>query len=170
MSYKLDTNYNQIAFALEILKQLAEKPRKREELVDLLSPFVEAHGKSSDDMDIKQKLTRTIRKLRDCGIEIKSAASPSLRTGRVEFSRDSLYSTATGTSTLQLISLRGWAFSCVKSKRQRSFLGILLVTVALFGCAGFISNKRRNFQSMQKLARVLASIGWYISSSYTACH
>ncbi|MDF5712296.1 MAG: WYL domain-containing protein [Rhizonema sp. NSF051] len=73
MSSKLDTNYNQIVFALEILKQLAEKPRTRDELTDLLSPFVEARGKSSDEMDIKQKLTRTIRKLRDCGIEIKSA-------------------------------------------------------------------------------------------------
>ncbi|MEI2578779.1 helix-turn-helix transcriptional regulator [Scytonema sp. PRP1] len=73
MSSKTDTNYNQIAFALEILKQLAQKPRNRDELADLLSPFVEAHGKSSDEMDIKQKLTRTIRKLRDCGIEIKSA-------------------------------------------------------------------------------------------------
>jgi predicted DNA-binding transcriptional regulator YafY len=73
MSSNQNKDYNQIAFALEILKPLAEKPRKREELADLLSPFVEAHGKSSDDMDIKQKLTRTIRKLRDCGIEIKSA-------------------------------------------------------------------------------------------------
>ena len=73
MSPKSDGNYNQIAFALEILKLLAEKPRKREELTELLSEFLENHGKSTDDADVKQKLTRTIRKLRDCGIEIKSA-------------------------------------------------------------------------------------------------
>lgn len=73
MSNRTDASYNQIAFALEILKQLAQKPQNRDELADLLSPFVEAHGKSADEMDIKQKLTRTIRKLRDCGIEIKSA-------------------------------------------------------------------------------------------------
>ncbi|MEH1855486.1 helix-turn-helix transcriptional regulator [Nostoc sp.] len=73
MSSKPDSNYNQIAFALEILKLLAEKPRRREELADLLSVFLEQHGKSTDDADVKQKLTRTIRKLRDCGIEIKSA-------------------------------------------------------------------------------------------------
>ncbi len=65
------TSYNQIAFALLILKLLAEKPRKREELSDLLSTYLEKHGKS--DGDTIQKLTRTIRKLRDCGIEIKSA-------------------------------------------------------------------------------------------------
>jgi len=64
-------HYNQIAFALEILKLLAEKPRRRDELTDLLSVFMEEHSKSCDD--IPQKLTRTIRKLRECGIEIKSA-------------------------------------------------------------------------------------------------
>ncbi|AFY31713.1 YafY family protein [Calothrix sp. PCC 7507] len=73
MSSKPDSNYNQIAFALEILRLLAAKPRRREELADLLSIFLEQHGKSTDDADVKQKLTRTIRKLRDCGIEIKSA-------------------------------------------------------------------------------------------------
>jgi predicted DNA-binding transcriptional regulator YafY len=71
MSLKSDGNYNQIAFALEILKLLTEKPRRREELTDLLSISLEEHGKSTD-ADVKQKLTRTIRKLRDCGIEIKS--------------------------------------------------------------------------------------------------
>ncbi len=71
MSAKIDTSYNQIAFVLEILRLLADKPRKREELATLLSPFLEKHGKS--ECDIHQKLTRTIRKLRDCGIEIKSA-------------------------------------------------------------------------------------------------
>ncbi|WGV26323.1 helix-turn-helix transcriptional regulator [Halotia branconii] len=73
MSSKSDGNYNQVAFALEILRLLAEKPRRREELVDLLSIFLEQHGKSVDNANVKQKITRTIRKLRDCGIEIKSA-------------------------------------------------------------------------------------------------
>ncbi len=72
MSPKSDGNYNQIAFALEILRLLAEKPRRREELADLLCIFLEQHGKSTDNADVKQKLTRTIRKLRDCGIEIDS--------------------------------------------------------------------------------------------------
>ncbi len=71
MSSKSDGNYNQIAFALEILRLLTEKPRRREELAELLSNFLEQHGKSADG-DVKQKLTRTIGKLRDCGIEIKS--------------------------------------------------------------------------------------------------
>lgn len=72
MSQKNDSNHNQIAFALEILRLLAEKPRRREELADLLEIFLEQHGKSPDNIDIKQKLTRTIRKLRDCGIQIES--------------------------------------------------------------------------------------------------
>lgn len=72
MPSKRDESYNLFAFALEILRLLAEKPRRREELADLLSIFLEQHGKSTDDADIKQKLTRTIRKLRDCGIEIAS--------------------------------------------------------------------------------------------------
>lgn len=71
MPPKTDGSYNQIAFALEILKLLAEKPRKREELANLLSEFLEQHGKPSGD--VAQKLTRTIRQLRDCGFEIKSA-------------------------------------------------------------------------------------------------
>lgn len=71
MSPKNDTSYNQIAFALEILKLLAEQPRKREDLGNLLSVFLEQHGKPSGD--ILQKLTRTIRQLRECGFEIKSA-------------------------------------------------------------------------------------------------
>ncbi|MGB3649866.1 MAG: WYL domain-containing protein [Rivularia sp. (in: cyanobacteria)] len=65
------TSYNQIAFAFLILQLLAEKPRKRDELSELLSNILEKQGKS--DGDTLQKLTRTIRKLRDCGIEIKSA-------------------------------------------------------------------------------------------------
>lgn len=72
MLTKTDASYNQLAFSLEILKLLAEKPRRREELTDVLSEFLERHGKSTDSTDVKQKLTRTIRKLRDCGIEIKS--------------------------------------------------------------------------------------------------
>ncbi|GAB1539107.1 hypothetical protein NUACC21_17720 [Scytonema sp. NUACC21] len=71
MPPKVDASYNQLAFALEILRLLAEKPRRRDELTDLLSIFLEQHGQSTD-ADVKQKLTRTIRKLRDCGIEIRS--------------------------------------------------------------------------------------------------
>ncbi|ACK64603.1 conserved hypothetical protein [Rippkaea orientalis PCC 8801] len=67
----MSSNYNQIAFALEILKLLAEKPRFRQELGDLLTQHLEKQGKSSGD--VLQKLTRTIAKLRDCGFEIKSA-------------------------------------------------------------------------------------------------
>ncbi|WP_013334251.1 helix-turn-helix transcriptional regulator [Gloeothece verrucosa] len=63
--------YNQIAFALEILKLIAAKPRKREELSELLAEFLDKNDKNADD--IPQKLTRTIRKLRDCGFNIKSA-------------------------------------------------------------------------------------------------
>jgi predicted DNA-binding transcriptional regulator YafY len=68
---KHDNNYNQLAFVLEILKRLAEKPRRREDLAALLSDFLDQHEQSADD--ILQKLTRTIRKLRDCGFEIRSA-------------------------------------------------------------------------------------------------
>uniref|UniRef100_B8HXC2 WCX domain-containing protein n=1 Tax=Cyanothece sp. (strain PCC 7425 / ATCC 29141) TaxID=395961 RepID=B8HXC2_CYAP4 len=68
---KNDNNYNQLAFALEILKLLAEKPRKREEIATLVSDFLEQHEKSAED--ILQKLTRTIRRLRECGFEIRSA-------------------------------------------------------------------------------------------------
>ncbi|MGB7440379.1 MAG: WYL domain-containing protein [Coleofasciculaceae cyanobacterium] len=67
----MSSRYNQLAFALEILRLLAEKPRKRQELVDHLSEFLEQHGKSIED--IPQKIPRTIRQLRDCGFEIKSA-------------------------------------------------------------------------------------------------
>lgn len=67
----MSSPYNQIAFTLEILKLLAEQPRKREELGNLLSEFLEQHGKPAGD--VAQKLTRTIRQLRDCGFEIKSA-------------------------------------------------------------------------------------------------
>jgi len=67
----MSSPYNQIAFALEILKLLAEQPRKREDLADFLGEFLEQHGKPAGD--VLQKLTRTIRQLRDCGFEIKSA-------------------------------------------------------------------------------------------------
>lgn len=71
MPPRTDGSYNQIAFALEILKLLAEKPRQREELGNIVSDFMGQHGKSSDD--ILQKVSRMIRKLKDCGFEIKSA-------------------------------------------------------------------------------------------------
>lgn len=68
---KIDSYYNQLAFALEILRLLAQKPYRREDLATLLSDFLEQHEKSAED--ILQKLTRTIRRLRDCGFEIRSA-------------------------------------------------------------------------------------------------
>ncbi|UBF30156.1 WYL domain-containing protein (plasmid) [Kovacikia minuta CCNUW1] len=68
---KKDNNSNQFGFALEIVKLLAEKPRRREDLATLLSAFLEKNEKSAED--ILQKLTRTIAKLRACGFEIRSA-------------------------------------------------------------------------------------------------
>jgi predicted DNA-binding transcriptional regulator YafY len=69
--FKMGDKTNQIAFALEIIKLLAEKPYKREDLGSALSIFLEDQGKSIEDMD--QKLSRTIKKLRDCGFDIRSA-------------------------------------------------------------------------------------------------
>jgi predicted DNA-binding transcriptional regulator YafY len=68
---KNDHNYNQLVFDLEVLKLLAQRPYSREELASLLLDFLENKEKSVDD--IMQKLTRTMRKLRDCGFEIRSA-------------------------------------------------------------------------------------------------
>ncbi len=68
---KNDDNYNQVAFALKILKILAEKPRRRDELSCLLSDFLEQYGKAAED--IQQKISRMIGKLRDCGFDIRSA-------------------------------------------------------------------------------------------------
>ncbi len=68
---KNDNNSNQLAFALEILRLLAEKPYRRDDLAALLSAFLEQKEKSSED--ILQKLTRTIAKLRVCGFDIRSA-------------------------------------------------------------------------------------------------
>lgn len=67
----MSSNYNQLTFALEILRLLAEKSRWRTELTDLLTEFLEDRGQPCTD--VAQKLSRTIRKLRDCGFEIKSA-------------------------------------------------------------------------------------------------
>lgn len=58
---------NQIAFALEILKLLAEKPLKK---VDL-SAALGDRGFAAEDLS--QKITRTVAKLRDCGFMIRSA-------------------------------------------------------------------------------------------------
>lgn len=68
---KNDNNYNQFAFALEILRLLSEKPLRRQDLGLLLSDFLEERGKSAED--IHQKISRTVSKLRECGIEIRSA-------------------------------------------------------------------------------------------------
>lgn len=62
---------NQLAFALEILKLLAEKPRYRQELSNFLLEYLEKQGLKTGD--VLQKLTRTIPKLRECGFEIESA-------------------------------------------------------------------------------------------------
>jgi predicted DNA-binding transcriptional regulator YafY len=66
-----DKKYNQIAFALEILKQLAKKPQTRQKLVETLDVTLVKSKKSVEDLP--QKLTRTIGKLRECGFEIRSA-------------------------------------------------------------------------------------------------
>lgn len=63
--------FNQIAFAFEILKHLAERPHKREQLSSHLSEYLAAQGHTVED--ISQKLSRMISKLRDCGFEIRSA-------------------------------------------------------------------------------------------------
>jgi len=71
MISKNDNNYNQIGFALEILRLLAEKPYSRDELGRQLTEFLAKHGKPEGDID--QKIVRTIKKLRECGFEIYSA-------------------------------------------------------------------------------------------------
>lgn len=58
---------NQIAFALEILKLLAEKPWKKADLSDVLGD----RGFAAEDLS--QKITRMVAKLRGCGFEIRSA-------------------------------------------------------------------------------------------------
>lgn len=58
---------NQIAFALEILKLLAEKPWKKADLSTALGD----RGFAAEDLS--QKITRMVAKLRDCGFEIRSA-------------------------------------------------------------------------------------------------
>lgn len=58
---------NQIAFALEILKLLAEKPLKKASLSTALN------DRGFAAVDLPQKITRMIGKLRECGFEIRSA-------------------------------------------------------------------------------------------------
>lgn len=62
---------NQIALALETIKLLCEKPRWRKDLEERLSEFLEEQSLSVGN--IRQKLDRLLRKLRDCGFEIDSA-------------------------------------------------------------------------------------------------
>ncbi len=64
-------DYNQIAFALDILKLLSQGSIARRELCDRLSVILQQNGQSPGD--IKQKLSRAIAKLRSCGFEIDSA-------------------------------------------------------------------------------------------------
>jgi predicted DNA-binding transcriptional regulator YafY len=68
---KMNNNYNQIGFALEILRILSRESLSRDALSDQLADFLEKRGKS--ERDVPQKLTRMISKLRDCGFEIRSA-------------------------------------------------------------------------------------------------
>lgn len=63
--------YNSLTFAIEVLKALAKEPCYRKNLTEQLELFLEQHQQPADD--VAQKLTRTIRKLRDCGFEIESA-------------------------------------------------------------------------------------------------
>ncbi len=65
--------YNSLAFALETLRLLCQKPITRNELCESLSAFLERYDKGSGDMN--QKVNRMIRQLRDCGFEIQSAPS-----------------------------------------------------------------------------------------------
>ena len=67
MSSKNTSPWNQIGFALEILRLLTQKSQKKSELMLLLGERGFADG------DLGQKITRTITKLRSCGFEIKSA-------------------------------------------------------------------------------------------------
>ncbi len=73
MTSKNDNKYSQVAFALQIIRLLAEKPRKRTELADEMGQFLARYGK--EDGDTLQKVTRTISKLKNCGFEIESAPS-----------------------------------------------------------------------------------------------
>lgn len=67
MSSKNDVNSNNFGFALEILKLLAEKPLRKTELENLL------RDRDVSCEDLPQKITRVIRKLKDCGFQIRSA-------------------------------------------------------------------------------------------------
>ena len=73
MTSKNDNKSNQIAFALQIIKLLAEKPRRRAELEDKMGQFLAKYGKEGGDT--LQKVTRTISKLKNCGFKIDSGSS-----------------------------------------------------------------------------------------------
>ena len=73
MASKNDNKYSQIAFALQIIRLLAAKPRTRTELADEMTRFLATYGKK--DGDTIQKVTRTISKLKNCGFQINSAPS-----------------------------------------------------------------------------------------------
>jgi predicted DNA-binding transcriptional regulator YafY len=64
-----DSSYSQIEFALDILRLLSQQPRFLQETIELLSesPKYESVG------DLKQKIVRTIAKLRKCGFDIQCA-------------------------------------------------------------------------------------------------
>ncbi|QFS51961.1 helix-turn-helix transcriptional regulator [Nostoc sphaeroides] len=67
MVSKNDINSNQLGFALEILKLIAQKPHKKAELSIALG------DRGFESGDLSQKIMRTIGKLRDCGFEINGA-------------------------------------------------------------------------------------------------
>lgn len=67
----MPSSFNQLGFALEILKALAERPQRRKDLAEHLEIVLERQGQSRED--VPQKLTRAIARLRDCGFVIDSA-------------------------------------------------------------------------------------------------
>lgn len=64
-------NHNQIAFALKILQILAQGPMARKDLCDRMAEYLKTEGETPGD--IQQKVTRTIKKLKECGFDIYSA-------------------------------------------------------------------------------------------------
>ena len=64
-------SYGQVAFALDVLSLLSQKPRSRQDLVETLSASLDDAGYAVEDLP--QKLTRMVSKLRDCGFDIHSA-------------------------------------------------------------------------------------------------
>jgi predicted DNA-binding transcriptional regulator YafY len=62
---------SQLSFILQLLKHLCHSPISREELITKLSLDLDEMGHAGGD--VKQKLDRSLKKLRSCGFEIESA-------------------------------------------------------------------------------------------------